>query len=96
VYATSRQIRTSETPQLVAASRRSGSPGWELIRYQDAVSPEAYEEKRRARLGGLEPPRSHESSLALWTNPAGYRSEKPWLTMCVILATLTQYLLKYA
>ena len=43
----------------------------------------------RARLGGLEPPRSHESSLALWTSPAGYRSENPWLTMCVILATLT-------
>jgi hypothetical protein len=45
VYDTSRPIRTSETPQLVAARTRSASPGWELIRYQDAVSPGAV--KRR-------------------------------------------------
>jgi NADPH:quinone reductase-like Zn-dependent oxidoreductase len=69
-HATSRPIRTSETPQLVAATTRRGSPGWELIRYQDVVSPGAYEEKTRARLGGLEPPRSHEGSLALWDWPA--------------------------
>ena len=50
----------------------------------------------RARLGGLEPPRSHESSLTPWTSPAGYRSENSWLTMCVIPATLTQYSLGYA
>jgi hypothetical protein len=54
VYATSRPIRTEETPQLVAVTIRSRSPGWGLIRYQDVVSPGAYEEKTRARLGALE------------------------------------------
>ena len=90
VYASSRPIRTSETPQLVAVTTRSGSPEWELIRYQGVVSPGAYEEKTRARLGGLEPPRSHESSLALWDVPAGYRSENSWLTVCVILVSAPQ------
>src|ERR671920_1362140 len=89
VHATSRPIRTEETPQLVAATTRSASPGWELIRYQDVVSPGAYEEKTRARLGGLEPPRSHERSLALWTSPAGYMSENSWLTICVIPVAIT-------
>jgi hypothetical protein len=42
-----------------------------------------------ARLGGLEPPRSHGRSLALWTSPAGYRSGKPWLTICVIPVAIT-------
>jgi hypothetical protein len=55
-----------------------------------------YEQKTRARLGGLETPRSHESSLALWIGAAGYRSENSWLTFCVIPATNTRYPLKYA
>jgi hypothetical protein len=60
------------------------------------VSPGAYEEKTRARLGGLEPPRSHESSLALRDRTAGYRSENSRLTVCVILETLTQSPYEYA
>jgi hypothetical protein len=53
------------------------------------VSPGAYEEKTRARLGGLEPPRSHESSLARWTGSAGYRSGNSWLRVCVIPVAVT-------
>jgi hypothetical protein len=44
----------------------------------------------------LEPPRSHERSLALWASPAGYRSENSWLTICVIPATITEDPPKYA
>jgi hypothetical protein len=55
-----------------------------------------YEEKTRARLGGLEPPRSHERSLALWDRASGYRSENSWLRVCVILATTTKYPSEYA
>src|SRR5215208_8159944 len=40
----------------------------------------------RARLGGLEPPRSHESSLARWPMPVGNRSENLRLKMCFIRA----------
>ena len=96
MYATSRPIRPSETPQLEAVTTRSGSPEWELIRYQGVVSPGAYEEKTRARLGGLEPPRSHESSLARCTGSAGYKSGNYWLRVCVIPAPTTKYPSEYA
>jgi hypothetical protein len=60
------------------------------------VLPGASEEKTRARLGGLEPPRSHERSLALWMGAAGYKSGNSWLRVCVIPATTTKYSSEYA
>jgi hypothetical protein len=77
------------------ATTGSSSPGRELAGYQDVLSPGA-QVKTRARLGGLEPPRSHESSLALWDRTAGYRSENSWLTMRVIPATITRSPPEYA